>query len=74
MGSKVFNNSPRVLTSKLKACIEYWVKYNTKNRSKCLRTIFLAKYGCLDIYDEELNNIFIINHVEIQYDKVMAGL
>ena len=46
-------------------------------RSKIIRgvipnlscTIFLEKYGSLDLYDEDLKKIFIIDHKQLQSDK-----
>ena len=31
--------------------------------------MFLAKYGSLDIYDEDTKKIFIINHEILEYNK-----
>ena len=31
--------------------------------------MFLAKYGSLDLYDEDLEKIFIIYHEQLQFDK-----
>ena len=31
--------------------------------------MFLAKYSCLGVYDEDLKKIFIIDNEEIQYLK-----
>ena len=31
--------------------------------------MFLAKYGSLDIYDEDLKKRFIIDHEQLQFDK-----
>ena len=44
-------------------------KFHIKNKSQVLKSIFLAKYGSLDLYDEDLKNIFIIDHKQLQFDK-----
>ena len=31
--------------------------------------MFLAKYGSMDLYDEDLEKRFIIDHEQLQYDK-----
>ena len=35
--------------------------------------MFLAKYGSLDIYDEDLEKRFIIDHEQLQSVKNLAG-
>ena len=40
-----------------------------KNKSQVSKTTFLEKYGSLDLYDEYLENIFIIDHGQLQFDK-----
>ena len=32
--------------------------------------MFLAKYGNLDLYDEDMKKIFIIDHKQLQFDKI----
>ena len=34
-----------------------------------MRTKFLAKYGSLDLYDEDLEKIFTIDHKKLLFDK-----
>ena len=34
-----------------------------------IKAIFLAKYGSLDLYYEDLKKIFIIDHKQLQFDK-----
>ena len=53
---------------------EDWGKNNIKNKSQLSRTMFLAKYGSLDLYDEDLEKLFIIDHEQLQYDKMMDEL
>ena len=31
--------------------------------------MFLAKYGSLDLYDEDIKKIFIIEHEQLEFDK-----
>ena len=31
--------------------------------------MFLAKYGSLDLYHEDLNKIFIIDHEQLEFNK-----
>ena len=50
-------------------CIEEWEKTHIKNKSQVSKTMFLAKYGSLDLYDEDLEKIFIIDHEKLQFDK-----
>ena len=40
-----------------------------KNKSQVSKTMFLEKYGSLDLYDEDLEKIFIIDHEQLQFDK-----
>ena len=47
---------------------------NIKNKSQLSRTMFLGKYGSLALFDEDLKKIFIIDHEELQLDKILAGL
>ena len=47
---------------------------NIKNKSQLSRTMFHAKYGILDLYYEDLEKIFIIDHKKLLFDKIMAGL
>ena len=42
---------------------------NFKNKSQLSCTMFLAKYGSLDLYDEYLEKIFIIDHGQLKFDK-----
>ena len=42
---------------------------NIKDKRQLSCTVFLAKYGSLDIYDEYLGKIFIIDHKQLQFDK-----
>ena len=36
--------------------IEEWGKNHIKNNSQVSKAMFLAKYGSLDLYDEDLEN------------------
>ena len=36
--------------------------------------MFIAKYGSLDLYDEDLEERFIIDHKQLQSDKLMGGI
>ena len=48
--------------------IEYLVKLNIKKNSQLLRTMFLAKYGSLDMYNadiEEKNSSLIMDNLNL---------
>ena len=49
--------------------IEELGKTHTKNKSQVSKTMFLAKYGSLALYDVDLGKIFIIDHEQLQFDK-----
>ena len=49
--------------------IEDWEKLNINNKSQLSCTMFLAKYGSLDLYDEDLEKIFIIDYEQLKVDK-----
>ena len=59
---KLFRNSDEAITIELKFYIEEWGKLNIKNKIQVSKYIFLAKYGSLTLYDEDLKKIFIIDH------------
>ena len=40
-----------------------------KNKGQVSNIMFLAKYGSLDLYDEDLEKRFIIDHEQLQFDK-----
>ena len=40
-----------------------------KNKSQVSKTMFLEKYGTLDLYDEDLEKGFIIEHKQLEFDK-----
>ena len=42
---------------------------NINTKIQLSRTMFLEKCGCLDMYDEDLEKIFIIDHEQLQFDK-----
>ena len=44
-------------------------KINIKNKIQVSKDMFLEKYGSLDLYDEDLEKIFIIDHEKLQFDK-----
>ena len=58
---KLFQNSYEAINRELKFYIEYWGNFNIKNKSQLSKAVFLAKYISLDLYDEDLNKIFIID-------------
>ena len=53
----------------MKLYVEDRGKLNIKNKSQLYRTMFLEKYGSLDLYDEDLEKIFIIDHKQLQFGK-----
>ena len=66
---KSFHNQDEAITRELKMYIEEWEYKHIKNKSQVLKTIFLAKYGSLALYDEDLEQIFIIDHKQLEFDK-----
>ena len=44
-------------------------KTHIKNKSQVTKTMFLAKYGILALYDEYLEKRFIKDHKQLQFDK-----
>ena len=65
----MFQNSDEVLIRELKFYIEDWGKFNINNKNQLSCTMFFEKYGSLDLYDEDLEKIFIIDHEQLQFDK-----
>ena len=51
---KLFHNKYEAITRELKMYIEEWEKTHIKNKSQVSKTTFLAKYGSLALYDEDL--------------------
>ena len=49
--------------------IEELEKTHIKNKSQVLKATFLAKYGSLDLYDEDMRKKFIIDHEQLDFDK-----
>ena len=45
-------------------------KLNINIKNQLLRTIFLTKFGSLDLYDDNIKEIFIIDHEELQFIKI----
>ena len=66
---EVFQSSDETIIGELKLYIEDWETFNIKNKSQLSCTMFLAKYGSLDLYDEDLEKIFIIYHEQLRFDK-----
>ena len=48
--------------------IEQLEKTHIKNKSQVSKTMFLAKYGSLDLYDEDLEKSFIIYYEQLEFD------
>ena len=44
-------------------------KNHIKNKSQVSKTMFLAKYWNLALYDVDLEKIFIIDHEQLQFNK-----
>ena len=65
----LFQNLDEVIIRELKFYIEYWVKLNINNKSQLSCTMFFEKYGILALYDEDQEEIFIIDHEQLQFDK-----
>ena len=49
-------------------------KTHIKNNIQVSKSMFLAKYGSLSLYDEDPEKRFIIDNVHLEYDKLMGGL
>ena len=49
--------------------IEEREKLNIKNKIQLSCTIFLAKYGSLDLYYSDMEKIFIISHEQLEINK-----
>ena len=45
-------------------------KLHIKSKIQILEAMFLAKYGSLALYDEDMKKIFIIDHEQSQFDKM----
>ena len=70
---KLFQNSDEAITRELKFYIEEWGKSNINNKSQVSKAMFLAKYGSLAIYDEDLKKRFIIDHEILEFN-INSGL
>ena len=66
---KLFQNSDKVIIRELKLYIEDREKLNINNKIQLSCNIFLSKQGILDLYDKDLDKIFIIDHKQLQFDK-----
>ena len=66
---KLFQNSDKAITRELKLYIEDCEKLDIKNKIQLSCTMFLAKYGSLDLYDKDLKKIFIIDQEQLQFYK-----
>ena len=66
---KLFQNSDEVIIRELKLYVEDREKLNIKNKSQLSRTLFMEKYGSLDLYDEDLVKMFLVDHEQLQFDK-----
>ena len=65
--------SDEVIVIEVKVHVEDGKQLNLNSKSQLSRTLFPEKYGSLALYDEDLENRFIIDHEELQVDK-NAGL
>ena len=65
----MFNNVDEAITRELKLYIETWGRTYIKNKIQVSKAMFRAKYASLDIYDENLEKRFIIEHKQLQFDK-----
>ena len=64
----MFQNSDELIIRELKFYIEDWERLNIKNKSQLLRTIFLATYVSMALYDEDTKKRFITDHKQLQFD------
>ena len=62
---KLFLNEYEAITRELKMYIEEWEKTHTKNKSQVSKATFLAKYGSLALYDEDMEKRYIIDHGQL---------
>ena len=51
---KLFQNADEEITRELEFYIEKWEKMHIKNKSQVSKATFLARYGSLDLYDEDM--------------------
>ena len=58
----LFQTSDEVIIIELKVYVEDREKLNIKNKSQLSRTMSLAKYGSLPLYDEDFKIIFIFDN------------
>ena len=42
---------------------------NINNKRQLSCTMFIARYGSLDVYDEDTEKIFTIDHEKLEFDK-----
>ena len=71
---KFFHNSDEVIIRELKFYIEDWENFNIKNKRQLSCTMFDAKYGSMDLYNEYLDKRFIIDQEQLQFDNMQDGL
>ena len=55
---ELFPNTDEAITRELKMYIGEWKKNNIKNKRQVSKTTFLAKYGSLALYDEDLEKMY----------------
>ena len=65
----MFHTSDEAIIIELKLYTEDWGGLIIKNRSYLSCPFFLQNYGCLDLYDEDLEKRFIIDHEKLEFDK-----
>ena len=69
----MFHNSDELIIRELRIYIEDWEKLNTKNKSQLLRTMFIEKYGSLDLYDIDLEKHPSLTMNNFNLITIMAG-
>ena len=70
----LFQNSDEAITRELKFYIEDWEKLHIKSKSQVSKAMFIAKYGSLDLYDEDLKNKLSLTTNNYDLIKLIGGL
>ena len=69
-----FTNTDKAITRELKVYIEEWEKTNINNKSQVSKSIFLAKYDSLDLYDEDMEKYLSLTMNNYNLIKLMGGI
>ena len=67
-------NEDEAITIELKMYIKEWEKTHIKNKSQVSKTMFLAKYDSLALYDEDMEKDLSLTTNNHNLIKLMGGL